>query len=108
MTCLILIKVGQIHSTELQLNKANTLILKPPFLDLDLSIMNGIVVSKNYDYWGYFNFKIANFPFLDVDVLRTLFLWCIYLQLIRLTGVCSNSSDINNIHQTLTTKLSIS
>ena len=41
--------VGQIYPTELQLNKANTADRHAPFLDLDLSITNGIVSSKIYD-----------------------------------------------------------
>ena len=46
--------VGQIYPTELQLNKANS--SDTPFLDLDLSITNGIVSSKIYDKRNYFNF----------------------------------------------------
>ena len=57
--------VGQIYLTELQLNKANS---SAPFLDLILSITNGIVSSKICDKWDYFNFEIVNFPFLDGDV----------------------------------------
>ena len=37
--------VGQIYPTELQLNKANSSDTKAPYLDLDLSITNGIVSS---------------------------------------------------------------
>ena len=39
--------VGQ--ATELQLNKANSSDTEAPFLDLNLSIANGIVSSKIYD-----------------------------------------------------------
>ena len=35
--------VGQIYLTELQLNKTNSFDTEDPFLDLDLSITNGIV-----------------------------------------------------------------
>ena len=43
MTCLILIiLVGQIYPTELQLNKANSSDTEAPFWDLNLSIINGI------------------------------------------------------------------
>ena len=35
--------VGQIYPTELQLNKANSSDTEAPFLDLNLSIINGIV-----------------------------------------------------------------
>ena len=37
--------VGQIYPTELQLNKANSADTDAPFLDLDLSITNGIISS---------------------------------------------------------------
>ena len=38
--------VGQIHPTELQLNKANSSETEAPFLDLNLSMRSGIVSSK--------------------------------------------------------------
>ena len=38
--------VGQVYPTELQLNKANSSDTEAPFLDLNLSITNGIVSSK--------------------------------------------------------------
>ena len=41
--------VGQIYNTEFQLNKANSSDTEAPFLDLNLSIANGIVSSKVYD-----------------------------------------------------------
>ena len=55
--------VGQIYPTELQLNKANSSDTEAPFLDLNLSITNGIVSSKIYDKRDDFNFEIVNFPF---------------------------------------------
>ena len=57
--------VGQIYPTELQLNKANSSDTEAPFLDLNLTITNGIVSSKIYDKRDDFNFEIVNFPFLD-------------------------------------------
>ena len=41
--------IGQIYPTELQLNKANSFDTEAPFLDLNLSITNGIVSSKIYN-----------------------------------------------------------
>ena len=38
--------VGQMYPTELQLNKANSSDTEAPFLDLNLSITNGIVLLK--------------------------------------------------------------
>ena len=51
--------VGQIYPTELQLNKANSSDTEALFLDLNLSITNGIVSSKIYDKRDDFNFEIV-------------------------------------------------
>ena len=76
--------VGQIYPTELQLNKANSSDTEAPFLDLNLSITNGIVSSKIYDKRDDFNFEIVNFPFLDGDVLAVLHMVYIFLSLFPL------------------------
>ena len=55
--------VGQIYTTKLQLNKANSFDIEAPFLDLDLSLTNDIVLSKIYDEQDDFNFEIVNIPF---------------------------------------------
>ena len=81
--------VGQIYPTELQLNKANSLDTEAPFLDLNLSITNGIVSSKIYDKRNDFNFEIVNFPFLDGDVPRSPFYGVYISKLIRFARVCS-------------------
>ena len=53
--------VGQIYPTEFQLKKANSADTEAPFLDLDLSITNGIhvVPSKIYDKRDDFHFEIV-------------------------------------------------
>ena len=63
--------VGQIYPIELQLNKANSSDTEASFLDLNVSITNGIVSSKIYDKRDDFNFEIVNFPILDGDVPRS-------------------------------------
>ena len=54
--------VSQIYPDELQLNKTNSSDTEVPFLDLNLSITNGIVSSKIYDKQDDFDFEIVNFP----------------------------------------------
>ena len=76
--------VGQIYPTELQLNKANSSDTEAPFLDLNLSITNGIVCSKTYDKLDDFNFEIVNFQFLDGDALCSLPMVYIFLCLLVL------------------------
>ena len=60
----------QIHTSELQLNKANSADTEAPFLDLHLTISDGFVFSNIYDKRDDFDFDIANFPFLDGDLPR--------------------------------------
>ena len=97
--------VGQIYPTELQLNKANSSDTEAPFLDLNLSITNGIVSSKIYDKRDDFNFEIVNFPFLDGDVPGSPSYDVYISQLIGFARVCSNVDDFNNRNCFLTAKL---
>ena len=53
--------VGKIYPTELQLNKTNSSNTKASFLDLNLSITNGVVSTKIYDKGDDFNIEIVNF-----------------------------------------------
>ena len=58
--------VSVIYLTALWLNKADNFNTDSPFLNLDLSITNGIVgiiLSKIYDKQGDFNFEISKFQF---------------------------------------------
>ena len=97
--------VGQIYPTELQLDKPNSSDTEAPFLDLNLSITNGIVFSKIYDKRDDFNFEIVNSSFLDGDVPRSPS-YCVHIsQLIRFARVCSYIDDFNNINFFLTAKL---
>ena len=97
--------VGQIYPTELQLDKANSSDSEAPFLDLNLSITNGIVSSKIYDKRDDFNFEIVNFPFLDGDVSRSPTYGVYISQLICFARVCSSFEDFNNRNLFLTAKL---
>ena len=90
---------------EQMVNKANSSDTEAPFLDLNLSITNGIVSSKIYDNRDDFNFEIVNFPFLDGDVPRSPSYGVYISQLIRFARVCSNVDDFNNRNLFLTAKL---
>ena len=94
--------VGQIYPTELQLHKANSSNTEAPFLDLNLSITNGIASSKIYDKRDDFNFEIVNFPFLDGDVPCSPSYGVYFSQLIRFARVCSTVDDFNNRNLFLT------
>ena len=96
--------VGKIYPTELQLNKANISDTEDLFLDLNLSIWNGIDSTKIYDKRDDFNFEIVNFRFPDGDVPRSTSYGVYISQLIRFARVCSNVDDFNNRNLFLTAK----
>ena len=97
--------VGQIYPTELKLNKANSSATEAPFLDLNMSITNGIGYSQIYDKRDDFNFETVNFPFLDGDVPRSPSYGVYISQLIRFARVCFNVDDFDNRNLFLTAEL---
>ena len=94
---------GRVENASMPDNNRNK--SEAPFLDLNLSITNGIVSSKIYDKRDDFNFEIVNFPFLDGDVPRSPSYGIYISQLIRFARVCSNVDDFNNRNLFLTAKL---
>ena len=97
--------VNQIYPSELQLNKANISDTEAPFLDLHLSVANGLVSSKIYYKRDDFDFYIVNFPFLDGDVPRRTSYGVYISQLIRFARVCNHVTDFNARNKCLTAKL---
>ena len=82
--------VSQICPAELQLNKANSSDTEAPFLDLHLSILDGVVSSKIYDKRDDFYIDIVNFSFLDGNVPSTTSYGVYISQCIRFARVSSH------------------
>ena len=101
--------ISQIYPSELQLNKANSSETKALFLDLHLSILDGVISCKMYDKRDYFDFEVVNFHYLNGDVPRqgTVFISNgVYIShLIRFERVSSHVSDFNTRNKLLTAKL---
>ena len=97
--------ISSIYPKELKLNKANTSDTSAAFLDLDLSIDNGIISSKIYDKRDDVNFDIVNFPYLDGDVPRSTSYGVYISQLIRFARACSSVEDFNKRNRIFTEKL---
>ena len=97
--------VVRIYQAELQLNKANFSDTEAPFLDLNLSIPNGTVLTKLYDKRDDFDFDIVNFPFLDGDVPRRTSYGVCISQHIRFARASSSVSDFSCRNKPLTAKL---
>ena len=83
------------------MNKANLSDTEAPFLNLDLSITSGIVLTKICD----FNFEIVDFPFLDGDAPRFPSYGVYISQLIRFANVCFHVDDFNKRNKFLTSKI---
>lgn len=97
--------VSCIYPKELKLNKANTSDTSASFLDLDLSINNGIISSKIYDKRDDFDFKIVNYPNLSGDVPRATSYGVYISQLIRYARACSSVEDFCDRNRVITEKL---
>ena len=97
--------INQIYPPELQLNKANSSDTEAAFLDLLLSIIDGLVSCTMYDKRDDFDFEIVNFPFSDADVSRAASYGVYISQLIRFARVSSQVTDFNTRNKLLTAKL---
>ena len=97
--------ISSIYPNELQLNKANNSETAASFLDLDLTISNGLISTKIYDKRDDFDFQIVNYPYLDGDVPRATSYGVYISQLIRFARACSSVEDFNLRNRTITEKL---
>ena len=97
--------VNRIYPPELQLNKANTSDTEAPFLDLHLSISNGIVSSKVFDKRDDFDFDIVNFPFLDGGVPCSTSCGVYISRLVRFAGVSGRVAGFGARGRGLTARL---
>ena len=97
--------VSQLYPSELQLNNTNTSDTEAAILDLHLSISNDIVSTKIYDKRDDFNFKTANFPFLDGDVPRSASYGVYISQLIHFATASRYVTDFNTRNKLLTQKI---
>jgi hypothetical protein len=98
-------KISEIYPKELKLNKANTSNVEASFLDLNLSIHNGIIHSKIYDKRDDFNFKIVNYPNLSGNIPSSPSYGVYISQLIRFARTCSKAEDFHNRNLFITSKL---
>ena len=97
--------IPSIYPRELQLNKANNSDTKASFLDLDLTISDGVISTKIYDKRDDFDFPIVNYPYLDGDVPRSTSYGVYISQLIRFARACTSVEDFNVRNKVITEKL---
>ena len=98
-------KIASIYPKELKLIKANNSDTVASFLDLHLSIINGVIHTKIYDKRDDFDFDIVNYPHLDGDVPRATSYGVYISQLNRFARACSAVGDFNYRNRVITAKL---
>ena len=100
--------IKDIYPKELKLVKSNSDSCHTPFLDLDITIENGSLITKIYDKRDDFDFPIVHFPFLDGDIPLAPSYGIYISQLVRFCRICTNMtkvSDFNERNLHLTEKL---
>ena len=83
----------EIYPEELQLNKENDGYTQSTFLDLDISIDNGIFKTKLFDKRNDFGFHITRLPFRDSNIPCKMFYSSIAAECLR---ICRATSTANN------------
>ena len=97
--------VGRVCPSGLQLGGASASGAEAAFLDLRLSVSDGIVSTKICGRRDDFDFEIVNFPFLDGGVPRSASCGVCVSWLVRFAGASSCVTDFNTRNKLLTQKL---
>ena len=99
--------INEIYPSELILKNTTTTPSETSYLDTTLNIGegNGTVRISVYDKREDFNFKIVNFPFLDINIPRNPAYDVYISQLVRYARICSRKDDFIYRHRRLSLKL---
>ena len=89
--------ISSIYPSELVLSSTNADPNSTEFLDLDITIINGKLVSKIFDKRRNFHFKVINFPDIKFSNVPSKPSYGIfYSQLIRILRICNRIEYYNN------------
>ena len=94
-----------IYPPELEIKETTESPRSASYLDLLLSVSNGILSTKLYDKRDDFDFRIVNFPFISSNIPESPAYGVYISQLIRYARACSFYKDFICRAKTLTAKL---
>ena len=97
--------IKDIYPSELELNKANAVDTNAPFLDLNIFIIDGKILTCVYDKRDDFNFQIVNYPNLSGNIPSSPSYGVYISQLVRFSRCCSNVEDFHKRNLLITKKL---
>ena len=95
----------EIYPPELELKETTESKTTASYLDLFITISNGVLQFKLYDKRDDFNFGIVNYPFTDSNIPMKPAYGVYVSQLVRYSLACSSYTDFLSRHRTLVTKL---
>ena len=95
----------EIYPPELELKETTEGKTTASYLDLSITISNGMLQFKLYDKRDDFNFNIVNYPHIDSNIPEKPAYGVYVSQLVRYSLACSSYTDFLSRHRTLVTKL---
>ena len=94
-----------IYPPELEIKETTESLTSASYLDLLLTVSNGILSTKLYDKRDDFDFRIVNFPFISSNIPESPAYGVYISQLIRYARACTFYNDFISRANTLTAKL---
>ena len=94
-----------IYPEELQLNKENVDNYNTTFLDLHISIVNGVFTTKLFDKRDHFGFNITRLPYRDSNIPNRMFYSSIAAESLRIFRASSTSHNAVQSVKTLVTRM---
>ena len=94
-----------IYPEELQLNKENVDDWNTNFLDLHISIENGVFTTKLFDKRDHFGFNITRLPFRDSNIPNRMFYSSIAAESLRIFRASSTSNNAVQSIKTLAARM---
>ena len=94
-----------IYPEELQLNKENVDDRNTNFLDLHISIENGVFTTKLFDKRDHFGFNITRLPFRDSNIPNRMFYSSIAAESLRIFRASSTSNNAVQSIKTLAARM---
>jgi hypothetical protein len=89
----IIALLKEIYHEELTLEKTNLLPDECNFLDLSISIVNGVITSKIYNKTDDYNFEVMKYPHFESNIPRGIINNVIYGELLRFANGSSHIED---------------
>ena len=83
-------EIGNIYPPEIVLKKTTESANEVTYLDIHITVSNGLFSTRVYDKTESFNFLIVNYPFMSSNIPSGPAYGIYVLQLVRIGRICNN------------------